>query len=141
MESYTTQVRYEELQKIVEASELGELEEEQYLDPLIKFAGPISQARAYIFCVTAGESNTNSFSNEQFIAGLSRFGVENPTPCVSKRCGMYGNSEDIMRGLKRAEEAYGKLRMRIHTKRYSGVRDVMIKPKIQKVETNIYQGI
>jgi len=89
--------------------------------------------RAYIFCLTSGASNTSEFSNEQFVAGLARFGVENPTPSVSKRLGMYGNSEDIMRALKKAEDEYGKLRMKIHTKRYSGAKDILAKARFGKV--------
>jgi hypothetical protein len=89
--------------------------------------------RAYIFCLTASDSNNSEFSNDQFIAGLSRFGIENPTPCVSKRLGMYGNSEDVLRSLHRAETIYGKLRMKIHTKRYSGAKDVPAKPRFGQV--------
>ena len=148
MEAYTAPVGYKEFEELIHAAEMGDLDDDGFFDPLISFAGPMSQIRAYIFCLTAGESNTSSFSNEHFVAGISRYGVENPTPCVSKRCGMYGNSEDIMRALKRAEDVYGKLRMRIHTKRYSGVKNVEAKPKMHQIhltrtrsQTNVYEEI
>ena len=86
--------------------------------------------RAFIFSVTCGDTNTDVISSENFVAGISRFGVENPTPTVSRRLGMYGNSEDIARYLKRAEEKYGKFKLRIHTKRYAGTTDIHLKSKI-----------
>lgn len=119
----------EQFKEIIFNSEMGTHDEESHVDPLINFAGPMSEIRAFIFCVTAGDSNTSTFNNEQFIAGLARYGVENPTPCVNKRFGMYGNSEDMMRAMKRLEGTYGKLKMKIHTKRYSGVNNVTTKAR------------
>lgn len=133
MEGYTAPCNLEDFKEMIKNSEMGGHDDDSHVDPLINFAGPMSEIRAFIFCVTSGQSNTSSFSNEQFVAGLARYGVENPTPCVSKRFGMYGNSEDMMRSLIRVEGTYGKLRMRIHTKRYSGAKDVASKARFGSV--------
>jgi hypothetical protein len=69
--------------------------ESTMVDPLIDFPGEISKIRAYVYCLTAGEKNTDTFGPMNFVAGLSRFGVENPTPCVSSRAQLYGNTLDI----------------------------------------------
>ena len=39
-----------------------------------------------------------------------------------------------MRYLKRAEVLYGKFKIRIHTKRYAGVTQIHLQPKIQAVK-------
>ena len=64
---------------------MGGLDDDACFDPLIEFPGEISMVRAYIFALTAGIANTRKFNVDNFIAGVARFGVENPTPCVSAR--------------------------------------------------------
>lgn len=66
------------------------------MNPLLLYTSRISMVRAYIYSCTAGEDNTNVFSDEIFMAGCNRFSVENPCPSVSVRCGLYGNTRDIM---------------------------------------------
>ena len=65
-------------------------------DPLIQFPGEISRIRAFVFALTAGENNDTAFNAENFCSGLARYGVESPTPCVSMRCQLYGNTKTIM---------------------------------------------
>ncbi len=90
-----------------------------YFDPLIQFPGEISKVRAFIFSLTAGLDNNSAFNCDNFLAGITRFGVESPTPCVSMRCQLYGNTKTILDQLKLAEKEYGKLKLKIHTKRYT----------------------
>mmetsp|Transcript_34621 Transcript_34621/g.52953 ORF Transcript_34621/g.52953 Transcript_34621/m.52953 type:complete len:192 (+) Transcript_34621:3015-3590(+) len=87
--------------------------------------------RAYIFSLTAGRKNDGSFSPENFIAGISRYGIENPVPCVSQRLQLYGNSRTILEMLAKAEKKYGTLKLKIHTNRYTGAN------KEDKVGTNV----
>ena len=104
---------------------MGGLDRESTMvDPLIDFTSEISMVRAYIFCLTAGEKNNTTFSANNFIAGISRFGVENPTPCVSSRAQLYGNTLDIHSMMLRAEEKWGKFKLKLHTKKYTLARPV-----------------
>lgn len=77
-------------------------------DPLVKFTGDISVVRAYVFSLLSGAENGSSLGVNNLIAGLSRFGSDNPTPSVSLRCGLYGNSIGIMAFLKDASITYSK---------------------------------
>ena len=88
-------------------------------DPLIQYPGELAKIRAFVFALTAGERNTSAFNAANFCAGLTRYGVESPVPCVSMRCQLYGNPKYIMDHLREAEEQYGKYKIKIHMKRYS----------------------
>jgi hypothetical protein len=81
----------------------------QLEQPMMLYPTKISQIRAYIYACTCGDENTNVFSDDQFLAGCNRFAIENPVPSVSLRCGLYGNSKDIMTYLADAEKKYGKI--------------------------------
>lgn len=90
-------------------------------NPLTLYTGKISQIRAYIFSCTSGDSNTNRFTNEQFLSGCNRFSIENPVPSVSVRCGLYGNTRDIMMILQEAEKLYGKPNIHVSAKMFSSI--------------------
>ena len=73
------------------------IQDEDMVDnPLVKFTGPMSQVRGYIFAAIASEDNTNVIQDSAFIAGCNRFALDNPVPSVSSRCSLYGNSRDVM---------------------------------------------
>jgi hypothetical protein len=55
------------------------------LDPMVQFPGEISMIRGYIFAASSGKSNSNEFNVDNFLASISRYGIENPVPCVSHR--------------------------------------------------------
>ena len=99
---------------------MGGLDNDKMFDPLITFTGDITLMRAYVFCLTAGKTNDEKFSATNFIAGISRFGIENPVPCVSPRIQTYGNTRNVLDMLDEAEKKYGKWQIKIHTKRYTG---------------------
>ena len=84
----------------------------------MSYPGQITQIRAYAFALTAGKGNDGKFNAENFVTGLSRFGVEVPAPNISERCQMYGNSRGIIAQLRIAEKTYGKMSMKVHFKRY-----------------------
>ena len=39
--------------------------------------------------------NNNNVNEVEFAAGCNRFGLDNPTPIVTKRLSLYGNTEDV----------------------------------------------
>jgi hypothetical protein len=39
--------------------------------------------------------NNNNVNEVEFAAGCNRFGLDNPTPIITKRLSMYGNTEDV----------------------------------------------
>lgn len=86
--------------------------------PLISYPGQISYVRAYIYACTAGSQNDQTFSDDCYIAGASRFGLESPVASVSTRCGFYGNSRDVMQILQDAESSFGKP-IRIEAKQFT----------------------
>jgi hypothetical protein len=45
--------------------------------------------------------NTNRMNVSQFMAGVSRYGVENPTPVIKKRIALFGNTDDVISLLKK----------------------------------------
>ena len=40
-------------------------------------------------------TNTNYVNEVEFGTGCNRFGVDNPTPTITKRLSLYGNTEDV----------------------------------------------
>ena len=64
-------------------------------NPFVYYPGKISLVRAYIYSCICGKENTNTFSDDDFLAGCNRFAIENPVPTISTRCFLYGNSKDI----------------------------------------------
>ena len=102
----TARLQFSELQQIIKQAEKAELMHSGSAipDPMVGWCGTISQIRAYIFSLLAGEDNDSSFGVNHLIAGLSRFGSDNPVPPVSTKCSLYGNSKAILTQLKDAAE-------------------------------------
>lgn len=86
--------------------------------PVMNYPTKISQIRAYVYACTAAEDNTNVMNDDSFLAGCNRFAIENPVPSISLRCGLYGNSMDVMSLLAEAQEKYGKP-IKIDSKQYT----------------------
>lgn len=119
-ETYTqaAAVSFDQFNQMVENISMGKNNDDTH-DPLIQYPGELSKIRAFIFSLTAGERNDAAFNAANFCAGLTRYGVECPVPCVSMRCQLYGNPKYIMDRLREAEEKYGKYKIKVHMKRYS----------------------
>jgi len=65
-------------------------------NPLLSYPTKASMLRAYIFSVISAKDNTNYISDQDFLAGCTRFAIENPVPTVSVRCALYGNTREVM---------------------------------------------
>lgn len=115
--SAAADVSFDVFDKMIENIAMGNNSNDAH-DPLIQYPGEISKIRAFIFALTAGEKNDTAFNATNFCAGVSRYGVENPVPCVSMRCQLYGNPKFIMDELREAEKTYGKYKIKIHIKKY-----------------------
>ena len=61
----------------------------------VKFASMVSIRRAFLYSLVCGE-NSFDINTQEFIAGCNRFGVDNPSPIVTKRIALYGNDEDFI---------------------------------------------
>ncbi len=63
--------------------------------------GKISVAKALVHAYLSG---TNSFEIDRigFMTGCSKFGLDSPVPCVTKRLAFYGNNEDIVKQVEQA---------------------------------------
>ena len=59
---------------------------------MLNWAGPISSCRALLYAFYCG-TNAADVSEMEIMAGLNRFGVDNPVPVVTKRLAFYGNDE------------------------------------------------
>lgn len=62
--------------------------------------GEITTIRAMIYALMTSQ-NTNRMNVSQFMAGVSRYGVENPTPVIKKRIALFGNTDDVISLLKK----------------------------------------
>lgn len=89
------------------------------VNPLMLYTDRISMIRAFIYSCTSSDTNTNVFNEQNFMVGCNRFSVENPFPSVTVRCGLYGNTRDIMMTLLEAEKKYGKPNIKIAKKGFS----------------------
>lgn len=69
-------------------------------DPCVGWSGEMSKLRAYVYSLTSSQSNEHAFGVNNLIAGLSRFGLDNPAPTISMRCALYGNSRSILKQLE-----------------------------------------
>ena len=58
----------------------------------------MSLTRAYLYAMMTGE-NEGEVNETEFVAGCNRFGIDNPTPIITKRLGFYGNIEEIEKNL------------------------------------------
>ena len=65
-------------------------------NPFIKYPEKISQVRGFIYACTIGGKNTDNFSDDDFLASITRFAIDSPVPSISSRCALYGNPSDII---------------------------------------------
>ena len=94
MESTKAECELENLTEIIDATMP---ETEVSLDnPLMKYTGQMAMVRGYIYAAIASEDNTNVIQDSAFIVECNRYALDNPVPIVSTRCGLYGNSRDVM---------------------------------------------
>ena len=66
----------------------------------MKYPGIITIRRAFLYALVCGD-NGFEINTQEFIAGCNRFGIDNPSPIVTKRLSLYGNDEDIDEIMKR----------------------------------------
>lgn len=97
-------------------------------NPMMKFVGPMSMVRGYIYAAIASDDNSNVIQDTCFLAGCNRFALENPVPTVSTRCGLYGNSRDVMLLLTEAERTFGRP-PKIDSRMF-GSHNMGLKPKV-----------
>lgn len=74
--------------------------------PVMQFAGTVSYLRAFLFGLMTGNNN-GEINEVEFLSGCTRFGIDNPTPIITKRIAWYGNTEDLEKVLERAAEKNG----------------------------------
>ncbi len=63
------------------------------------------QLRALTYAMMCGK-NDFSCSDAEFVAGCSRFGLDNPTPIITRRLANYGNEENIDKLVERLAKQY-----------------------------------
>ena len=73
-------------------------------NPLLCYPSKISMLRSYVYSCISGRDNTNFMTDQDFLAGCTRFAIESPIPTVSTRCSLYGNSRDVMQILEEVEK-------------------------------------
>ena len=66
----------------------------------VKFPGVTTFRRAFLYALVCGE-NGYDINTQEFIAGCNRFGLDNPSPFITKRVALYGNDEDFEEILKK----------------------------------------
>ena len=70
-----------------------------------KFPGPFTIRRAFLYALVCKE-NTGQVNLVDFLAGCNRYGLDNPSPTIHKRVGLYGNEEDFEDFMKKQVESY-----------------------------------
>lgn len=60
----------------------------------VGYPGQISCLRALIYGFMCG-SNDEKVNEVEFGSGCNRFAMDNPTPTITKRLSLYGNTEDV----------------------------------------------
>lgn len=63
------------------------------------FPGTISFGRVFLYAYLSGD-NGFSLDKDGFLEACTRYGLDSPVPCFSKRLAMYGNTEDVAKYLK-----------------------------------------
>ena len=66
----------------------------------LSFGGQITQLRALVYGLMCGK-NGFEISENEFIAGCARFGLDNPTPIITRRLATYGNEEAVEKMVER----------------------------------------
>ena len=71
----------------------------------LSFGGNICQLRAFIYATMCGKNGFNC-SEPEFIAGCNRYGLDNPTPIITRRLATYGNEETVDKIIEREAKRY-----------------------------------
>ncbi len=83
-----------------------------------KFPGQFTIRRAFLYSLVCKE-NTGQVNLVDFLAGCNRFGLDNPTPTIHKRIGLYGNEEDFEDFMKKQLDGYNtQVQVRMHTSKH-----------------------
>lgn len=61
-------------------------------------------------------NNSFTCTDREFVAGCSRFGLDNPTPIITKRLAIYGNEENIDKMVERCSKHYNDEKFLDHEK-------------------------
>ena len=67
--------------------------------PFLAQTSTLTTCRAMVFGLMSGTNGT-SVNEVEFLAGVNRFGITNPTPIIKKRIALYGNSQETLRLLQ-----------------------------------------
>ena len=65
---------------------------------LLAWPSTYSHIRAFLYSSLCGD-NFGEVTEQQFSAGCNRFGIDNPTPIMTKRLATYGNTDEIEKTL------------------------------------------
>lgn len=105
---------------------------------VMSYPGKMASIRAFIFACVSGDTNTNMFGPHEFVAGCSRFSLENPVPSVSHRCALYGNPKEIMEKLVEAESNFAKANSKFDSKLYTAMNMGLPEKKEKPKHGNIF---
>ena len=61
--------------------------------------------RAFIYGIVTGD-NDKMLSSDAFLAGCNRFGLDSPCPIITKRLGVFGNTEELEKDFRRMVKKY-----------------------------------
>ena len=73
--------------------------------PSVSFGKEVTWIRAYYYALVCGD-NDNEISIERLIAGCNRYGLDSPTPIITKRMNMFGNIEELQKDFERLVKKY-----------------------------------
>ena len=73
--------------------------------PALYFGRDITQVRAFIYGMVTG-ANDKFLSSDAFIAACNRLGLDSPCPIITKRLGVFGNTEEMEKDFKRLLKKY-----------------------------------
>ena len=104
----------------------------------VRYPAALAFRRAFLYALVAGD-NAFDISTPEFIAGCNRFGLDNPSPFVGRRIGLYGNDdefEDIVK--KELIKSNIKEQSKMHTSKVQNVRQGgnLIKLEQARVSSN-----
>jgi hypothetical protein len=67
---------------------------------LLTYPGRISILRTLVHGFMSGK-NSLELDKEGFLSGCTKFGLNNPLACVTRRLAHYGNTSDVLKELER----------------------------------------
>ena len=73
--------------------------------PALYFGRDITMIRAFIYGIVTGD-NDKMLSSDAFLAGCNRFGLDSPCPIITKRLGIFGNTEELEKDFRRLVRKY-----------------------------------